>query len=99
MQVSRQLTNEKESDGYSLGGSCQTYQCQETGAVICPYGAVSTWAIWCSEVSDGLGLVVSTGQVHWGPSYRDEAQNKMKRLRTDVRGCSVQNRRQLMHQT
>lgn len=69
MQVSRQLTNEKESDGYSLGGSCQTYQCQETGAVICPYGAVSTWAIWCSEVSDGLGLVVSTGQVHWGPSY------------------------------
>lgn len=59
----------KRNQTVSLGGSCQTYQCQETGAVIWPYGAVSTWAIWCSEVSDGLGLVVRTGQVHWGPSY------------------------------
>lgn len=72
----KQLTNDKEladrvsdstlSYGFRIG--CQMYHGQQSGVVICPSGAVSTWAILFSLVADGLGLVVSAGQVHWSPN-------------------------------
>lgn len=49
-------------------GSCQTYQHQQTGAVSDPSGAVSTWAILCSLVPDGLGLAARSGQLLWSPN-------------------------------
>lgn len=47
---------------------CQTYQHQQTGAVSGPSAALSTWAILCSLVPDGLGLAARSGQLRWSPN-------------------------------
>jgi len=73
----------------SLGSfrvSRQEYQCLQPGAVIYPCGALSTWAVLCSLVPDGLGLAVRQGQARFESKYRvTMALNKVKRLRHNVK--------------